>query len=153
MSLLTKIGVFLLLIIFKLVVVRELKAVCVLMGRCCHRSESASAGQRSHPGGSGQAGPAAGGPAELSAAEVCVCYFRTHFATNLLVPADRRECSMFWGFSLTQDQLTSTGGVWQVCDQFAQLPRGQFVSPVFTLLGRKVLKNKIGRIKADKICR
>lgn len=28
--------------------------------------------------------------------------------------------------SLTQEQLTSTGGVWQACDQFAQLPKGQF---------------------------
>lgn len=35
-----------------------------------HRGESASAGQRCHSGGSGRARPAAGGPAELSAAEV-----------------------------------------------------------------------------------
>lgn len=62
---------FLLLITLKSVVVRELKAVWVLTGPCCHRSESASAGQRRHSGGSGRAGPAAGGAAELSAAEVC----------------------------------------------------------------------------------
>lgn len=27
--------------------------------------------------------------------------------------------------SLSQEQLTSTGGVWLACDQFAQLPQGQ----------------------------
>lgn len=27
--------------------------------------------------------------------------------------------------SLTQEQLTSTGGVWSACDQFSQLPQGQ----------------------------
>lgn len=145
-----------LLITLKSVVVRELKAVWVLMGPCCRRSESASAGQRRHTGGSGRAGPAAGGPAELSAAEVCdqserieACWlFKEQLhQESVLIPAERSgrvvvECSMFCWFSLTQDQLTSTGGVWQVCDQFAQLPKGQFVSRIFTLLSRKVLKIK-----------
>lgn len=44
--------------------------------------------------------------------------------------------------SLTQEQLTSTGGVWQACDQFAQLPKGQFVTikmQIMALLNRNLV--------------
>lgn len=73
--------------------------------------------------------------------------FKDHLhQESVLIPADRSDCvvdcSMFRWFSLTQDQLTSTGGVWQVCDQFAQLPKGQFVSQIFHFVEQKSSKNK-----------
>ncbi|XP_032369462.1 cyclin-D1-binding protein 1 homolog [Etheostoma spectabile] len=43
--------------------------------------------------------------------------------------------------SLSQDQLTSTGGVWSACDQFAQLPQDNKAAVLL------VLSNQVGVVK------
>lgn len=57
----------------------------------------------------------------------CLCFFVTCTTANLLkrVLTVWSDQLIYCFTSLSQDQLTSTGGVWAACDQFNQLPKGE----------------------------
>lgn len=56
-------------------------------------------------------------------------------STVLLLPLTLR---VLFCFSLSQEQLISTGGVWEACEQVSNLPRGECCKYRAAELGRSV---------------